>query len=413
MQVFRRLFLKRRQTDGEYESDWQEVPGRLLKKWGFIKYSIDDVKPNYLKFSGMNFDVLNNGGFFSEVTQEQSFWFGYLSRFRTLVKVEAGYTDTTGTEYPTDPVLYTGLITNDFKQKQDNIISFQTKHVSSVFEEHPASDVIGLGATQTASDIIEKIRDHVDGNAVAIFQKFISIGAWNITATTNNYNMATSTSLQGLSCWGLMKKLAEAENYTVYVDQSADFFFKERSNVPASITYHFSGLNDGDKTYGHNIMSNISIDEGLRKVYNRIRIKFNSQETVTSYTTKEEDWDWGDSSSSFRFGVRTFNYFNEWLTTATADTIGQTIFDEFSEPKTEITMKTKFVPQLMVLQRVDVTYQSAIIAGSDIWGVDVWDTAIWGGQTGFNINLVEQDSKVLNVKHDLNKFVSTVQVREL
>jgi len=413
MEVFRRLYLKRRQTNGEYESDWQEVPRRLIKKWGNVKFSVDDVKPNFYKFSGVNFQVLNNDGFFSEVTQEQSFWFGYLSRFRTLVKIEAGYTDTDGSELPTESTLYIGLITNDFKQKQDNIIQFQTKHLSSVFEEFPADKIPGLGATQTASDVVTKIRDYIDSNSISVFQKFISLGAWTIQTTTTNYNMATTTNLQGQSCWGLMKKLAEAENYVVFVDKIGEFYFQAKSDVPSVASYHFSGIGDGDKSHGHNIMRKISIDEGLRKVYNRIRVKFNNSDTITSYYIKEETWDWGDSSSSFRFGVREFNYNNDWLVTATAETIGGTIFNEYSEPKTEIKFDAKFVPQLMVQDRVDVTYQSAIVTGSSLWGFDNWDEAIWGGQTGFNISLVNQNVKILNIKHDLDKFVSSLEVREI
>lgn len=414
MKVFRRLYFKRRQTSGDYEADWQLIPSRYVKKWGSVQYSVEDVKPNHYKYSGVNISVVNNDGYFSDQTQAASFFYGYLGIHKTLVKIEAGYIDTDDTEYPTTPVIFYGIIdVTGTKYKQDNEITFKVNHISQIFEDLPADQVPNLGTAQAASTIIGRIRDYQDPGAVEIFKKYISTTAWNITTTTKSYDMATSTSLQNETCWGLMKKIAEAENYVMYVDNAASFYFKENTGVPASVTFHFSGVRDKDRTYGHNIMKSFSVDPGYDKIYNRIKIKLKNDETTTSYYIKNETWQWGDSSSSFRFGVREYKYDNTWLNTATAMTIANILFTEFSEPKQRITFDSKFVPHVMVMNRVSVTYKSQQNVSGDLWGYFTWGTGLWGKTTSYNIFIDNEEFKVVDIKHDLDKFKSTLVVKEI
>lgn len=414
MEVFRRLYFKRRLTSGEYESTWQRIPNKYIKKFGSITRSIEDVRPNFYKYSGMKFVLVNNDGFFSDETQQDSFFYGSLGIHRTLVKVEGGYIDTDDTEYPTTPILFIGIIAgDDTKYKHNNEVEFNVDHISKIFDEFPADRVAGLGSTQTASDIIGVIRDHTDGNAVAIFQKYITSGAWNITATSNNYNMATSTSLQGMSTWQLMQKLAEAENMIVYIDNNASLYFKEKTGVPASTTFHLSGIGDNDRTWGHTVMRNIEIDRGLEKVYNRVRIKYSPDDTTTSYYIYNETWNWGDSSSSFRFGVRQYEYINEWMGSTVAAIVAASIFTEFSEPKDLVTLDCKFMPQLELMNRVSLTYQSLLLAGGDMWGYFNWDDGLWGGVQAYNINIANDEYKVVEIKHNIDNFVSTLKIKEL
>jgi len=411
--VFRRLWFKRRLQTGEYESSWIQIPNQYITSWGQVNFQVDDIMPNFYSFSGNTFEVVNNDGFFSNTDAPSSLFFGCLTRYRTLVKLEAGYIDNNGVELPTNSTLYIGVLGEDMKYQEDNRVSFQTKHISSIFEEFQADRITGLGATQTASDIITKIKDHTDAGAVKIFQKYISSTAWNIQTTTTNYNLATSTSLQNVSCWELMQKLAGAENFVVYVDSTGNFNFIQRTVNTTTAQYHFSGLSDTDKTYGHNIMKKISIDDGIRKVYNRIKIKISNEDTLTSYYIKNETWQWGDSSSSFMFGVREYNYENYWLETVTASVIADNIYNEYSRPKKEVELEVKFVPQLNLLDRVSLTYKTKTLIGQDKWGYFNWDEGIWGGAVGYNINLNDVDYKIINLTHNINEFKSKTLLREI
>lgn len=211
-----------------------------------------------------------------------------------------------------------------------------------------------------------------------------------------------------------MTKLAEAEGYVLYIDAYANFVFSAQSNITTTAKYHFSGIGDDDRTYGHNILSNISTTEAIRKVYNRIKIKFRNDETTTSYYIKNESWNWGDSTSSFIYGVREYLYNNIFLETATAMTIADSLFNELYVPKNEVKLKTKFVPHLMVQDRVSITYKTQRYAAeSSQWGYFLWDSGVWGERLGFNINLDNEDFRITNLSHNIDTFVSDITLREI
>jgi hypothetical protein len=412
--VFRRLYFKRLQQNGDYETDWQEIPGRYVKSWGNVQYSLEDIKPNHFKYSSNEMSLLNNDGYFSRETQAQSFFYGFLGIHKTLVKIDAGYIDTDGTEYPTSPTLFMGVIdVKNSKYSSDNIVKFKADHISKIFDDLPADQIPGMGTTQTAHTIVGRIRDYVDGNGTEIFQKYITSGAWNLTATTAYYNPATSTSLQNETCWGLMKKLAEAENYVLYVDNTMSLWFKERSNIPASITFHFSGVGDANKAWGHTIMKSINVDDGYDRIYNRIKVKWDKDETTSSYYIYNENWTWGDSSSSYRFGVSEYSYENTFISSlTTAQNIATSIFNEFSEPKTLVTFDSKFVPQVELLDLISLTYRSHVpIDTGSLWGKFNWGSGTWGKYKSYNININNDEFYVTEVRHNLDKFVSTFKAR--
>ena len=413
MKVFRRLFMKRRETDGEYETDWQTIPSIFIKKWGGVQAGTSDVLQSFFKFSGFNFTCENNTGFFSDTTDDKSFFAGKLDRIRTLVKVEAGYTAETSTgsdvELPTSPTIFVGLIREDMAYRQDNLVNFKVNHLSSIFQETPADAIAGLGSTQSASDIITAIKNYTDGSNVLVFQKYISSGGWNITATTNQYNMATTSTLQGKSCWDLMRQLSEAENFIVYIDRLGDFHFKAKTEG-SSITAHFSGPGDTtDKTWGKNVLANISVDQDVRNVFNRVEITF---DTTSSLAVNQETWAWGDSSSSFRYGVRTFKYSNDLMGTTTASTVGDNIFNEFQFPKQKVKVKTKFMPHLNVLDLTEITYKTQVRSGEAEYGTAVMDVDFWGERAGLNIE-IDGNFKVWSYSHNIGNFTTQIELRSI
>lgn len=402
--------MRRRESSGEYETSWQRIPDADIKKFGTISYSLDDVMPTFFDMSGFQLEVINNDGYYSDVSDDKSFWYGYLTRHRTLVKVEAGYIYTVGTEYPTTTTLFVGMLGEKLPYKQDNIVPMEIDHLSQIFKEFPCDQISGLGAGQKAYEFIEKVRDFTDIGANAYFQKFISSGAWYIQSTTNTYDFATSTSLRGMSCWEMMTKLAAAENYVVYVSRDGAFYFQDKVAVTTTAQYHFSGVGDSDKTYGHNIMDDVAVDENVEKVFNRIIITYN--DTNEQYV-KAETWQWGDSSSSFMYGVRTYEYSNEWMKTGTAEDVATEIYTEFVNPKDQIIMKTKFVPQLMLNDRVSVTYKTVTYTGDDLWGYFLWGYGVWGERSGYNINIDDVDYRITKLDHNIDQFNSVVTLRAI
>ena len=412
-QVFRRAYYRLRQSDGEYEADWSQIDPDLIIKWGATTWSIDEIIPSFYRQSGLNLKVLNIDGKFAGTEEEQSVFYGALTTYRTLIKIEAGYVDTDGSELPTNATQYIGFISEDLNYTQDGTVQIKTKHISSIFDEFPAAEIAGLGSTQTASDIVTAISNHTDGSNNLIFQKYISATAWNVTATTNNYNINTSTGLESISVTKLLNKLAVAENFIWYIDGDGAFYFKSKDDFSTTADYHISGIGDDDKTWGHTLLDKIAINKNLRKVYNRVSIKLARGDTTTAYYRKKESWTWGDSSSSFRFGIRKYDYANEFLTTATAETIANTIFAEFSEPKDEVQVTTKFLPQLMIQKRVSLTYktQRPVIEGADLWGYFLWGYGKFGERPGYNIDIDNTDYRIIQIAHNYDNFTSNITLR--
>jgi hypothetical protein len=411
MTVFRRILMKRRGTDGEYEANWQTLPSYSIKKFGSIDKGIDPVRQNHYASSGFNFEVENTDGYYSDIAEDKSFFFGQLSRYRTLVKVEAGYIDDDGSELPTDPSLFVGLLKPDMPYTHNNLIKFGADHLDQIFKEFPSDRVPGLGAVQTAKSIIEKIRDTTDGADNLIFQKYISSGGWNITSSSRTYNIATTASLEGKSVWDFMKQLSEAENNMLFIDRRGSFNFIEKDASGTSV-YHFSGIGDSDNTYGRNILKNISVDDDIRNVYNRVRIKYDKADTSGSYKIKNESWTWGDSSSSNKYGIKTYEYENLFMTEAVASETAITIFDEYSTAKQVVQMQTKFVPQLDILDIVDATYSTVVRTGNALWGKFTWDNALWGERSGKNID-IDGDYKITKITHNLGNFTTKLNLRGL
>ena len=164
-QPFRRISIKRRSnTTGLYESSWFDIT-KYVKKWGTIQRSVDDLRLNRFVHSGFSFTVRNDTGAFNPESNPVSVWFGYMTRYRTLLKVEAGYRTDDETELPDDPSLGVFIMSDEIPiSAVTNTAGIQAKSLVSVFDEVIASDVIGIGATQTASQLVAKIRDHTDGS---------------------------------------------------------------------------------------------------------------------------------------------------------------------------------------------------------------------------------------------------------
>jgi hypothetical protein len=409
--VFRRIYMKRRNIN-DYETTWQTIPAKYIRSFGSLNYGLEGIKINFFKFSGYSFVVDNSDGYFADVTDDRSFYYGYACIPRTLVKVEAGYIAEDGTEYPTNPSMFIGLISGNIDFDTNNLMDYSCNHLSQIFEEFNADAITNMNGNYTASDIITKIKNYQDVNSVYIFQKYISSTAWTIDSTTTQYTMSTNTTLQGISCWGLMTQLAEAENKSLEVDRTGNFNFTAKEATQSTPIFHFSGIGDKDKTYGHSIMD-ISNSKKYNKVYNRIRVKHDDSDTITSYHTKSETWSWGDSTSSYLYGIKTYNVENVFLNSVSAQTIADSIYNEYVNPKYELKLKTKFVPQLNLNDLVDVTYKTKIYSKGDLWGHFLWGHGFFGDRKGYNINIDQKEYRIIQIDHNLEKFNSIVNLREI
>lgn len=409
--VFRRAYIKRRSnTTGLYESSWYEISD-YVKKWGTIQNSVDETNLNVFKHSGISLICRNDEGKFNPESNINSFWYGYMTRFRTLLKIEAGYIDEDDNELPTTTTQGIFILTNDIPinaVKNEAVLNF--KSLVSVFVEVVATEVVGLGATQTASDLITKIRDHTDGSGNVVFRQFISSASWTIQTTTNNYNPATTTSLDGLSCWKLMSKLAEAEGFILLINRTGGLEFRDRDERTTTSQFTFCGQ-------GFRNQNVIRLDEYLEpinKYYNYFRLKYLEGDTSTSYVTSGTTTAVDPSSTAWQYGSRTYEFENLFINnTATAQSICDDRRDQFDDIKDEVKITAKFCPQLEISDKITFNYRNYDLADEILWDMFNWDEENWNDESGEIFDWYNIGFKILSKKTNLDKFTANFLLRRL
>lgn len=537
--VYARAYIKRRNTvNGTYENDWYEITN-YVKKFGSIQTAVDDIKLNSFKSSGINMTVINSEGKFNREDDANSLWNGYLTRYRTLVKLKGGYTnvdDTTGTQSITlgadllvngaceaiagwtpaggysafsvstafvmqgtysinlvknaaagiaamyqDIAVTTGqnyrwqvyvrglrlnhigilngttattsytnytdtsgavwryyhdsitaqtstvqlsisiftsapgvsayAYVDDCKVQQistvtasgvidnssqgifiladeiplsgdKNECSLRCKSLNTIFQEVKASDIPSITGTGTASEIVTKIKNATDGSGSFIFRTFIDNDYWHIQTTTLNYILNAGSSLDDMTCWELMTKLAESEGYVVFIDRKGEFHFKSRDPLTTTSAFTFNGL-------GYRNMSIKSIPEyyeAINKTYNYIRCKFADADTTTSYANYGTTTAINNSNASWKYGQRIYELENIYLNSTTANTVVQTLWNLYNTPKYNVKIKTKLVPHLNVMDKITLNYSSANLVGSALWDIAEFDVDYFPSTIGDNIN---------------------------
>lgn len=409
---FRRIYMRRRLLTGEYESDWQLIDSTRVMGYGTIQTSIDSMKLNYFDQAGVTIKMDNSDGYFAAEDYRSSFWNGYQSQYRTLVKIVAGYDvgNETVIEVPSQTTLFYGVLTDEVEQGADNKVSFKFRSMASVLSEVTADQLSFTGiATLTSANIIGAVRDYTDSNGVAVFQKYFSVGAWSINGGTYTYSQLTTTALKSMKCLDLIKKLAESESKVMYVGADGGFNYASRTGGNSSTMHFFGGaLYTSDQA--HTIIQVRKYGDAVSKVYNRVRVKYGQAETETSYYTAEEDWAWGDSSSSFKFGVRTLDLDLPWVSTASAISIGDDLLNEYLLPKKEITFLSKFYPPVNILDRITVS-NAVIDEDSSLWGTAFIGRDTWQESSLQHNEFRAQEFYVTKVSHNVDNFTTEISGR--
>lgn len=414
--VFRRASIQRRaRATGQFDGTWRDISD-YVKRWGTIESSIDDVRLNKFRHSGVNLVVNNDTGAFNHETNRNSLWFNYLSRYRTLLRIESGYYDTASTtELPTTSTVGYFIMDDEIQIRSDsNDVQINASSLQSIFAEVRARDVAGIFGATTATGIITRIRDHTDGAGVNIFRSFITSTAWTINATTNQYSLSTAL-VEDMSTWDLMEKLAEAEGWVVLINRQGGIEFRNRDPRQGTAQFTFNGLDFPRPT----LVAITEYKEAYNKYFNYFRLKHLQADTSTSYVTAGTTTAINNSNPSWIFGQRAYEFENTLVQdTGTAQTIVNNLLTTFGTMTSEAALKTLYAPQLELLDRVAVGFHSYDLAGSTIW--DTFDWAPDTGDTGTKWSVegenFEWDSRqfvVLARKTDLDNFTMQFKLRDL
>lgn len=421
--VFRRASLKRRDANtGLFETAWIDISD-YVKSWGTYESSIDAVRLNRFSHSGLDLICRNDSGAFNPYTDNNSVWFGSLTQFRSLVKIDAGYCDEDGNELPTETSQGVYILSEDLvRNATTNEAFLRCKSLASIFDDVMADEVGGLGGTQTAAELVARIRDHTDGAGSYVFRQFITSSSWTIQTTTIYYNLATTTSgLENMTAWELMAKLAECEGFVVLINRSGGLEFRNRSERTTTAAFEFYGQGFG----APNIINFEEAHDAMDKYYNHFRLKWTDADTSTSYVAAGTNTLVDPSSAVWKFGRRTYHFSNEFFQTAsTAQTVVDNLVAEFADVKEEIRLTAKFIPHIEVLDKIALSYHSYDLASeaNSLWDIMMWASAAavqpddggnWALESGENFDYNEAQFKVLSKSTSLDDFTTTLTLRKV
>lgn len=428
--VFRRVSFKRKlSTTGLFESTWQDLSSDV-KNWGTIRREIDNIRYSKLRFGDVLMKFENSSGRYNPHDDESSFWFGFTSQQRTLVKIEAGFIHSTlsalgiytNTEFPTTPSVFYGIVSGDLFVSDDNHVQFQIRPLLQIFRDFPARNLTGFTSTGlTATQFFNMIRDQTDGSGSFIFRPFFGDTAsnWNIASSSNvysNLNTNTAADVFDANVWDIMEKLAEAEDKIVFIKNDGTFNYVAR-DATTTVAFEFYGNGFVNTEYGHTIKKIVKYGKKQSDYYSRVEVKWIDSSTFTSLRVKESAFTVTGSNDAWNLGHRTFHFENFWIPTVTvADTILDNIFNNVTALKNNIELTSSFVPHLEILNRVSVSYDSSALTPSSRWDIFNWcfdDTStvndlFWDRFRGDAIRLVNREFKILSIDLNLDNLETKI-----
>lgn len=457
-----------------YETNWQDITSYVLDV-SEIVYNVDDVTIN--EFTQGDFTIIldNSQQKFSPETNSNSLFFGYLTRHKTLITVYAGYIDiATGTEY--GYYLGTGYVNaEDIQIDSDGKISIPVLAPTMALDEADASKVnLGTypGGTTTATTAFRLINS-AGGFDVGMVGLTVTNITDNTTATVKAINSASDLSLSadiftvgegyvfgqtrwycnqtvsamvsniynyqrsgayvlrpyytalnntpannltldvydfsGLTCREALTKLAEVSNSAYWVTPNVLTGMPELNfltKVPAGASV-FTFNSQGASV---NILAASNYNEGLKNLYTKVSYSGTNPEI----SSDESGWNVGDTSASWKYGVKELSIDNPFAqTTSLQQTICTNTLGLTSIPKEEIDLTTKFLPHLKILDPVTVNFYGASFKPNpNYYGKSYYGKAIYSARLG-GIQLVNAAMKILRVTHNVMNFTSEFGLRRI
>lgn len=417
--TFRKVWIKRKLTStAKYEANWVEITD-YIKRFGDFSISIDDVRINRFTHGPLTLIGKNDEGKFNPESSANSLWYGYLTRYKTLVKVEAGYVQDDGTTLPTDATQGIFILDGEINiDSVNNEATLNCKALSSIFQDVQASDIDGIYSTLTAAGIISLIRDMTDGSSNFIFREVITSTSWTIQSTPSNYYIPNSSYLQNYTVWDFMNLLAQAEGFILLVSRTGGFSFSNRD--PNTTASQFSLYGEGYPL--PNVKTLDWRKEAVDKYFSVIRLQYLQGDTSTSYVSQGTSTVVDPSNPAWKYGAKTLTIVNTFISdTATAQALANARYADFSSMKQELQVTCRFLPQVDISDRVDLSWTSFALS-SRLWdtedwasdgAVDVMDGLSFDPELGENFDYNAANFKILSKDTNLDDFTTTLVLREI
>jgi len=392
----RKCYIKRRDTDGDYEADWVRVDNwkqiDRVAKWGKVSIEVDeeDGVIGSFNISNLSMTVKNEDGLFNVETDARSIWYNYLNRSLTKLKIECGYTDDDDSEVGVVSV-FEGVIDDvkigDNQQAKIKVLSYQT-----VLKKYDISDLSLTGA-KTVDTLVDEIMNQTK---ITNFIPFVA-------STANENSTITSIAVGALqnSYWGVLKDMAKFSNSVPFMNITA-FAFKARTPGATSV-FDFRG--HGSRLYDDIFKISSFDDEGKKKVRVHWIAKGTNFEAI----------------STVPLLLKKYLGEPELLTIDDVDdTDKQALVDsllaEWEYPKPVISFETRFlVNTLEPLNKITIDIKGQTVPiDTFVWDAWNWDDGSkWGKKKGAIIISNSRNWKVLKVEKDLDGWKTKVKAEEI
>ena len=211
---YRRMYMKRRDSSGNYESTWQRIDIRdgisRVNAWGTVDFAIDAEKViiNSWDVSQVQIALANNDGWFNSSSDSRSFWFRYLDHKDTKLKLDVGIYDING-DVLGETTLFEGLIISG-ENTSDVNTSFTVADYSKKLDEISFAGMIADGA-YNVTDILDVIE--ANNNVITYFNTINFDPKRDVEITIDS----TEKDIWRESIWQVLQYLATVSMSTISV----------------------------------------------------------------------------------------------------------------------------------------------------------------------------------------------------
>ena len=396
---YKRMYIKRRNSAGEYESTWQRIDSKdgiaRVNSWGTIEYSIDAEKVivNTWDISQLKNSFSNYDGWFNSSLDDRSFWFGYLDHKDTKLKVDIGLYDRDDTVVG-EITIFEGLIVNA-ENTSDLISSISTADYSKKLNEISFQDFGLEGQTLSTSEIIDAI--FTDSTVTMFFDSYVN-------SPKKDYDLLVDSDINDIfleSAWQVLQYLAKISSSTISVVGDAFNFVGRDYNSGGSVdaTIYGTGSNS---PYGNLTLYGSAIYDkgGSDKLYTTIvetstgsKVQSLAPSLLIEGRTKEID-------------------LSDIVSDADKTEIITEYLSRFGVKRPTISINcSNYMGLLYPFNKFSVDSPGRQKVADDvfIWGVSYWEGSdVWGVRTGANKVYPSEVFNIEKVSYDLDVWATNV-----
>lgn len=268
-----KMYIKRLKLDGTYDAEWFEIT-KYVTSYPVIKQSFpDEVYVGEYKDEDVSITVDNSKKKFNDVTDFDSLFYKYRTRYKTLFKFEMYAVDKDEND-----VLVKAWYGISFTNPTTNDLSDMTFNLSSTVKILANYSATGIDLTSgTTEDLVNRLIGKTK-DGVSLFDAYftgfrINPNSESVMTISSPYIEEKDTVLDKLRDYSFY------QDFYYYVDNEGYLVWDSREET-ASVVWEYNGAGQTDSTYPTNIESISSYYNDIDNVYTKIVISCAENEVM-------------------------------------------------------------------------------------------------------------------------------------